>query len=111
MRESFLSPSHFILPLFVHEEGDQNVPISSMPGVYRLAYGKNVADAVAEARSYGVNQVVIFPKVCGFSYHLPCIGLGIGAWVACQPKPMHACACWATAFFTRCYLFKWDRKM
>jgi len=33
-----------------------------MPGIYRLAYGKNVLDAVAEARSYGVHQVVIFPK-------------------------------------------------
>jgi hypothetical protein len=29
----------------------------------RLAYGKNVIDHVAEARSLGVNQVVIFPKV------------------------------------------------
>jgi len=63
MRESFVSPSNFILPLFIHEEGDKNVPIASMPGYYRLAYGKNVVDAVAEARSLGINQVVIFPKV------------------------------------------------
>jgi len=62
MRESSLSPANFILPLFIHEESDKNVPIASMPGVFRLAYGKNVVDAVAEARSYGVNQVVIFPK-------------------------------------------------
>ena len=63
MRESFLRPANFILPIFVHDEGDKNVPISSMPGQYRLAYGKNVIENVAEARSYGVNQVVIFPKV------------------------------------------------
>lgn len=63
MRESFVSPSNFILPLFIHEEGDKNVPIASMPGYFRLAYGKNVIDAVAEARSLGINQVVIFPKV------------------------------------------------
>jgi porphobilinogen synthase len=56
MRESSLSPANFILPLFVHEESDKNQPIASMPDVYRLAYGKNVKDAVAEARSYGVNQ-------------------------------------------------------
>ena len=62
-RETWLSPSHFILPLFVHEEGSANQPIASMPGVFRLAYGKNVVDFVAEARSLGVNQVVIFPKV------------------------------------------------
>ncbi len=63
MRESFLSPANFILPIFVHEESDKNQPIASMPDYYRLAYGKNVIDNVAEARSYGINQVVIFPKV------------------------------------------------
>lgn len=65
IRESWLSPSHFILPLFIHEEGGGNQPIASMPGINRLAYGKNVVDHVAEARSLGVNQVVIFPKVRG----------------------------------------------
>lgn len=63
VRESIVRPSNFILPLFIHEEGDSNQPIPSMPGIYRLAYGKNVLNEVAEARSYGVNQVVIFPKV------------------------------------------------
>ncbi|MEW5310665.1 MAG: hypothetical protein WDW38_002441 [Sanguina aurantia] len=62
VRESIVSPANFILPIFVHEDSDKNVPISSMPGQFRLAFGKNVLDAVAEARSYGVNQVVIFPK-------------------------------------------------
>jgi delta-aminolevulinic acid dehydratase/porphobilinogen synthase len=63
IRENWLSPAHFILPIFVHEEHDRNEPIASMPGINRLAYGKNVVDHVAEARSLGVNQVVIFPKV------------------------------------------------
>eukprot|EP00200_Dunaliella_tertiolecta_P005250 CAMPEP_0202346664 /NCGR_PEP_ID=MMETSP1126-20121109/5354_1 /ASSEMBLY_ACC=CAM_ASM_000457 /TAXON_ID=3047 /ORGANISM="Dunaliella tertiolecta, Strain CCMP1320" /LENGTH=391 /DNA_ID=CAMNT_0048938097 /DNA_START=80 /DNA_END=1255 /DNA_ORIENTATION=+ len=62
VRESILSPSNFILPLFVHDESDQNQPIPSMPGCFRLAYGKNIIDFVAESRSYGINQVVIFPK-------------------------------------------------
>lgn len=57
--------SQFILPIFVHEEGSTNQPIASMPGIFRLAYGKNVVDHVAEARSVGINQVVIFPKVRG----------------------------------------------
>ncbi|WIA15506.1 hypothetical protein OEZ86_004116 [Tetradesmus obliquus] len=61
IRENWLSPAHFILPIFVHE-GSSNEPIASMPGINRLAYGKNVVDHVAEARSLGVNQVVIFPK-------------------------------------------------
>ena len=63
VRESILSPSNFILPLFVHDESDKNQPIPSMPGCFRLAYGKNIVDFVAESRSYGINQVVIFPKV------------------------------------------------
>jgi porphobilinogen synthase len=59
--ENFLSPSHFILPVFVHD-GDNNIPIDSMPGVYRLGWRNGLIQSVAEARSYGVNQVVIFPK-------------------------------------------------
>lgn len=51
-----------ILPMFVHEK-DKNEPIASMPGVGRLSYDNGVIDFVSEARSYGVNQVVIFPKV------------------------------------------------
>ncbi|GFH31402.1 delta-aminolevulinic acid dehydratase, partial [Haematococcus lacustris] len=62
MRESFVTPANLILPIFVHEDSDKNVEISSMPDCYRLAYGQNVIDNVAEARSYGINQVVIFPK-------------------------------------------------
>lgn len=48
--------------MFVHE-GEKNDPIASMPGVYRLNWRNGLIDTVREARSYGVNQVVIFPKV------------------------------------------------
>jgi hypothetical protein len=86
MRENFVSPANFILPIFVHEEGDKNVPIASMPGVYRLAYGNNVVSAVAEARAYGVNQVVIFPKVRERA--------GARQRLAASPgRGMHACVC------------------
>jgi porphobilinogen synthase len=57
----------------VHEEHDRNEPIASMPGINRLAYGKNVVDHVAEARSLGVNQVVIFPKVTVAAYLNPAV--------------------------------------
>ena len=70
--------SHFILPLFIHEESSSNQPIPSMPGINRLAYGKNVVDHVAEARSLGVNSVVIFPKVGGLGRR----ALGSGAVAA-----------------------------
>lgn len=59
--ETFIHPGNFILPVFVHD-GEKNVPIDSMPGVYRLGWRHGLIDAVAEARSYGVNQVVLFPK-------------------------------------------------
>ncbi|PNH04897.1 Delta-aminolevulinic acid dehydratase, chloroplastic [Tetrabaena socialis] len=62
VRENIVSPANFILPIFVHEDSAGNVPITSMPGINRLSYGKNVIDHVAEARSYGVNSVVVFPK-------------------------------------------------
>ncbi|CAG9467638.1 unnamed protein product [Pedinophyceae sp. YPF-701] len=61
IRETFLGPEHFIMPLFVHE-GSKNIPISSMPGIERLSFKNGLLDYVAEARSYGVNQVVVFPK-------------------------------------------------
>ena len=34
-----------------------------MPGVDRLGWRHGLIESVAEARSYGVNQVVLFPKV------------------------------------------------
>ena len=34
-----------------------------MPGVDRLGWRHGLIDAVKEARSFGVNQVVLFPKV------------------------------------------------
>ena len=60
--ETHLSPANLILPVFVHD-GEKNSPIASMPGVNRLGWRHGLIDSVREARSYGVNQVVIFPKV------------------------------------------------
>ncbi len=63
--ETHLSPANFILPVFVHD-GEKNDPILTMPGVDRLGWRHGLIEHVREARSYGVNQVVIFPKVrCG----------------------------------------------
>lgn len=59
--ETYLDPANFILPVFVHD-GEENIPIESMPGVARLGWRHGLLDAVKEARSVGVNQVVIFPK-------------------------------------------------
>ena len=61
--ETYLHPANFILPVFVHD-GEQNIPIDSMPGVSRLGWRHGLIDAVAEARSLGVNQVGPLQRRC-----------------------------------------------
>ena len=83
--QTSLSPSNFLLPLFVHD-GDEDIPIGAMPGCSRLGWCVPLAAAlrwrrkpcpdpispacrktgllreVKAARAVGVNSVVIFPK-------------------------------------------------
>lgn len=59
--ETFITPSNFILPVFVHD-GEEDIPIGAMPGVSRLGYKTGLLKNVAEARAAGVNSVVVFPK-------------------------------------------------
>ncbi|CAD7705148.1 unnamed protein product [Ostreobium quekettii] len=61
IREVNLSPANIILPLFVHD-GEDDLPIPSMPGAFRHGWKTGLLAKVREARSVGVNQVVIFPK-------------------------------------------------
>lgn len=61
VRETSLSPSDFIQPLFVHE-GDEDVPIASMPGCTRWSLRGLVAEA-REVFEAGVPAVVIFPAI------------------------------------------------
>lgn len=80
VQEHHLTPSNMILPMFVHDK-DKNEPIASMPGVNRLSYDNGIIDFVSEARSYGVNQVVIFPKVS--SLPVPSV-IRVHRWVLMQ---------------------------
>mmetsp|Transcript_95466 Transcript_95466/g.165839 ORF Transcript_95466/g.165839 Transcript_95466/m.165839 type:complete len:431 (+) Transcript_95466:107-1399(+) len=59
--ETKLLPANFINPVFVHE-GEEDIPISSMPGVSRLGVDTGLLREVEEARKLGVKSVVIFPK-------------------------------------------------
>jgi len=61
-QETILTPDNFIYPIFVHDEGDENIPIGSMQGQDRLSFKSGMIKKVAEARAAGVNQVVVFPK-------------------------------------------------
>lgn len=59
--ETVLGPSDFVQPLFV-QEGDQNDPIASMPGITRWGE-KNLIAEVLSIHASGVPAVVLFPKI------------------------------------------------
>ena len=59
VRETRLSPTHFIYPLFVtHGEGVRN-PIASMPGIAQLSVDQTVVEA-GEAVQLGIPAVILF---------------------------------------------------
>jgi porphobilinogen synthase len=61
VRETTLTPADFILPMFLHEDGE-DTPIASMPGVTRWSLGSLVREA-GEAHAMGIPAVVLFPKI------------------------------------------------
>lgn len=61
VRETVLSPSDFVLPLFLHEDAE-DTPIASMPGVTRWSLDGLVKEA-GEAHALGIPAVVLFPKI------------------------------------------------
>ena len=97
------------MPVFVHD-GEKNIPIDSMPGVARLGWQHGLIDAVAEARSVGINQVCCWGCRCSHVLHnlqcgcsrllctLHCSGWAVSAAVcaaapACRFCPIHNTAC------------------
>jgi porphobilinogen synthase len=64
VRETILTPSDFILPLFVMEGSRKRSAIASMPGVFRLTRDLVVAEA-RRAYKLGIPAVALFPVVPG----------------------------------------------
>jgi porphobilinogen synthase len=62
VRETELTPSHFILPLFVTEGKNQKTPIRSMPGVSRLSRDLILKEA-KRAMTLGIGSVALFPLI------------------------------------------------
>ena len=60
VRETLLTPSDLILPLFVVEGTDQKIPIQSMPGVFRLSPDLLLEQA-RSAYILGIPAVALFP--------------------------------------------------
>lgn len=59
VRETALSPSDFIYPLFVVEGRDRREEIASMPGQFRLSVDLLVKEAV-EVKSLGIPAIILF---------------------------------------------------
>src|SRR5574341_1358714 len=59
VRETELSPSDFILPLFVCPGKGVRAAIASMPGCYRLSVDEIVAEG-QEAASLGLPALILF---------------------------------------------------
>ena len=60
VRETELTASHLVYPLFIHEGTDE--PIDSMPGLHRWSVDGAVGEA-ARAHELGVPAVVLFPAI------------------------------------------------
>ncbi len=60
VRETSVSLSHLIYPLFVYEGGGAPVPIVSMPGIFRWSQEGIMAE-IAECVELGIQHFVLFP--------------------------------------------------
>ncbi len=59
--ETWLAPSHFVYPLFIHA-GKDDIPVASMPGCHRLSLAglmREVEGAIAD----GIGMIEVFPAV------------------------------------------------
>jgi len=61
VRETSLSPSDFIVPLFIDEGEKVKHEISSMPGYYRMSLDNTIQE-VKELSSMGLSSVLLFIK-------------------------------------------------
>jgi porphobilinogen synthase len=69
VRETSLSPEHFIYPLFVGPGKDKAEPVSSMPGVSQLSVDRAVREC-AELTALGIPAVILF----GIPEHKDAVG-------------------------------------
>ncbi len=62
VRETELSPSDFIFPVFVIEGQNTREPIASMPGIFRMTIDE-LEKEVEELIALGIPAIALFPKV------------------------------------------------
>ncbi len=61
VRETILTPSDFVYPLFIHDQ-EENEDITSMPGCRRWSLAGLVKEA-GEAHALGIPGVILFPAI------------------------------------------------
>ena len=61
IRENTLSPSDFILPIFLIEGSNKKESINTMPGVYRYTINR-LSQIVDKALNNGIPMIALFPK-------------------------------------------------
>ena len=59
VRETELTPSHLVYPMFVELGTDSRTPIASMPGIDRMSIAQAVTEA-GQAHSLGIPAVLLF---------------------------------------------------
>lgn len=69
MREQHLQMTDFILPIFIEEELEEKLEVSSMPGVFRYPEAQ-LAEVVKRAWDNGIRAVILF----GVSHHKDACG-------------------------------------
>ena len=62
IQENTLSPSDFILPIFLVDGTNKKVPINTMPGVYRYSINR-ISQIIDKAVKIGIPMVALFPKI------------------------------------------------
>jgi porphobilinogen synthase len=60
--ETTLSPQHLVYPLFLVDGQGQKIPITSMPGIYRLSEDQALA-TIEYGISLGIKNYILFPAV------------------------------------------------
>lgn len=57
-----ITQSDLVLPLFVHEAGNENIAIDTMPEIYRYSE-KNILKKVESCLEKGIKYFALFPKI------------------------------------------------
>ena len=59
VQETFLSPSQFVAPIFIHEGNDPEITINSMPGIYQFSLEKALKH-IEELQENKISSIIIF---------------------------------------------------